>query len=170
MENRGKGDRYRKIKQGTSFLGYCAAFFLLSVLQTTWIEGFRIFGGVPFLPLTLLVCLSLNKNPIFSLGAGAVCGLFLDLAGGEALGFSCLFCTYISAGCVWLKNRFFLRKIHRVCFCVFGCVLLYGFAAAVLCGIQRGGFSFSAAVPNALLSGAATPMFYGLFPRREVVS
>ena len=170
MKNRRKAERSRKTKQGMSFLGYCAAFFLLSVLQTTWLSGFCIFGGVPFLPLMLLVCVGLNKPPVFSLCAGCVCGMFLDFAGGEALGFSCLFCTYISAGCAWLKSRFFFRKIYQVCFCVFGCVLLYGFAATIFYGTQRGGFSFSTVLPNALLSGIATPIFYGVFLKKEVVS
>ena len=170
MQNRRKQEKYKKIKQGTGFLGFCVAFFLLSVLQTTWLSSGRIFGGAPFLPLTLLVCVSLKKSPVFSLCAGAVCGVFLDLAGGEAQGFSCLFCTYISAGCVWLKSRFFFRKRSRVCFCVFGCVLLYGVVAAVLSGVQRGGFSFSAVFPNALLSAAVAPLFYGLFHKEEVVS
>ena len=170
MKNRRKAERYRKMKTGTSFLGYGAAFFLLSVLQTTWFSGFCIFGGVPFLPIILLVCVSLKQSPVFSLCAGCVCGICLDLAGGAALGFFCLLCTYISAGCVWLKNSFFFRKIHQVCFCVFGCVLLYGFAAAIFYGIESGGFSFSAVLPNALLSGVVTPIFYGVFSRKEVVS
>lgn len=168
MEHSGKVETRKKAAQGITFVITCAVLFFLAVLQTTWVEKIALFSGVPQLPLVFLICLSVKKEPVFSILSGMVCGMWLDLACGRQIGFDCLLYTYISAGCVWLKTHFFFRGIKISMSLVFLWTALHGIVSSVICGMVRLEDTITIALINGVYSAAVTPVFYGIFRRKEV--
>lgn len=80
---------------------------LLTVLQTTVLRAAELFGVIPNLLLSAVVCYSLTKGDYKALVFGIGCGLLLDCFGGRVVGMNTLLCFYVSLICVLLYGDLF---------------------------------------------------------------
>lgn len=166
--NRCTTERRKKQKDVWRFFLFFLAAYVIAAAETAWIDGVRLMGAVPFPTLVLCICQSLYQPPVFAVTTGTVCGLWMDFAKGMPFGLDCLLYTCISAGCIWLKKRFYFRKVYQVMLLVFCGVLLYGAAASWLYGRTRGVCSVSLLWGNAVYSMLIVPLFYAVIHRKEV--
>ncbi len=80
---------------------------LLTVLQTTVLHAAKIFGVIPNLLLSAVVCYSLTKGDYKAIVFGIGCGLIMDFFGGRTVGMNTLLCLYVSLVCVLLYGGLF---------------------------------------------------------------
>lgn len=96
-----------KIKKAVKCLFVALYVFLLLIIQTTVLDGLRIFGVMPNLLLVAVICYSLITSDVKGLAFGAVCGLLLDITGGRIIGINTILCTYASFCCVWMCDKLY---------------------------------------------------------------
>lgn len=81
--------------------------FLLTVIQTTLLRSAEIFGVIPNLLLSAVICYSLVKGEPKAIVFGLICGMLLDFFGGRNVGMNTLLCLYASLICVLLHDGLF---------------------------------------------------------------
>lgn len=81
--------------------------FLLTVVQTTVLRTVEIFGVIPNLLLSAVICYSLIKGDPKAVVFGVVCGFLLDFFGGRTIGMNTLLCTYTALLCILLHGGLF---------------------------------------------------------------
>lgn len=84
---------------------------LLAVLQTTVLHAAELFGVIPNLLLSAVVCYSLTKGDYKAHVFGIGCGLLLDFFGGRVVGMNTLLCFYVSLVCVLLYGGLFNNNV-----------------------------------------------------------
>ncbi len=81
--------------------------FVLTVIQTTVLHSAEVFGVIPNLLFSCVVCYSLIKGDPKAIVFGIVCGLLLDFFGGRTVGINTLLCMYTALLCVMLHGGLF---------------------------------------------------------------
>ena len=81
--------------------------FLFTVIQTTLLHAVEIFGIIPNLLLSTVICYSLVKGEPKAIIFGLICGMLLDFFGGRTVGMNTLLCLYTSLICVLLHSGLF---------------------------------------------------------------
>ncbi len=101
--------------------------FLLTVLQTTILRAVEIFGVIPNLLFSAVVCYSLTKGDWKALVFGIVCGMILDFFGGRAVGMNTLLCMYTALVCILLHGGLFNNNAFVAMIFVFLLSIAYEF-------------------------------------------
>ena len=99
--------------------------FVLTVIQTTVLHSAEVFGVIPNLLLSCVVCYSLIKGDPKAIVFGIVCGLVLDFFGGRTVGINTLLCMYTALLCVLLHGGLFNNNALVAMLFVFVISLLY---------------------------------------------
>ena len=81
--------------------------FLLTVIQTTILQAAELFGVIPNLLLSAVICYSLTKGDYKAIVFGLGCGLVLDFFGGRTVGINTLLCLYTALVCILLHDGLF---------------------------------------------------------------
>ncbi|MBE7034510.1 MAG: rod shape-determining protein MreD [Ruminococcaceae bacterium] len=84
--------------------------FLVTVLQTTVVQGLEIFHVVPNLLFIVVVCFGLLQGDYSALFVGMICGLLLDFAGSRIIGINTLLCTYVGYACAGISDNLYNRN------------------------------------------------------------
>lgn len=101
--------------------------FLLTVLQTTVLHAAEIFGVIPNLLLSAVVCYSLTKGDWKALVFGGVCGMLLDFFGGRVVGMNTLLCIYTALVCILLHGGLFNNNAFVAMLFVLAISIVYEF-------------------------------------------
>ncbi|MBQ7792198.1 MAG: hypothetical protein IJ367_01735 [Clostridia bacterium] len=142
-----------KAVQGMKIVFFCAVSFFLVVLQTTWLPIAEI-----SLPLVFCICLSLKQDDAVALAVSSLCGLMLDLACGRRMGYDGLLFAYISAGCIFLKYRFFCRRWWVKMALVYVIVFVYVFCTVGIRWMWFGIWSAGNLLTCPIYHAAITPV------------
>lgn len=67
--------------------------FVFAVLQTTVIDAISIFGVIPNLLVTAVICYSLMRGDLRAIIFGAIIGIVLDFLSGKIVGMNLILCT-----------------------------------------------------------------------------
>ncbi|MBQ3553918.1 MAG: rod shape-determining protein MreD [Clostridia bacterium] len=141
--------------------------FLLALFQTTLIHSFKLFGVIPNLLLSSVVCYSLicgeNKAMVF----GIACGLILDFYGARAVGINTLLCMLTALGCILLHDGLFSNNAFVAMLFVAVISVIYDliifFFYFVLWGQTDVLYAlFRIILPGAIYSGLVTIFIYPL--------
>lgn len=81
--------------------------FFLSVVQTTVLGAIEIFGVIPNLLLTAVICYAIIRGDFEGVIFGAVIGIFLDFLSGRMVGMNLILCTLVSFSCCSLYDALF---------------------------------------------------------------
>lgn len=99
--------------------------FVLTVLQTTVLHAAEVFGVIPNLLLSSVVCYSLVKGEPKAIVFGIVCGFILDFFSGRTVGMNTLLCMYTAFVCVLLHGGLFNNNAFVAMLFVFVISIIY---------------------------------------------
>ncbi|MBQ2696307.1 MAG: rod shape-determining protein MreD [Clostridia bacterium] len=85
--------------------------FIITVLQTTIVQGFEIFHVVPNLLFIMVVCYGILHGDYGALVVGVVCGLLLDITGARVVGMNTLLCTLAAYFCICISDSLFNNNV-----------------------------------------------------------
>ncbi|MBR7164263.1 MAG: rod shape-determining protein MreD [Clostridia bacterium] len=155
------------------FLLTAILIFVLTILQTTVIQGIEVFHVIPNLLLITVVCYSLLHGDYSALVVGVVCGFLLDINGGRVVGMNALLCTVLAYVCICVSgslysNNGLIAMIFVLIFSLFYELIVYIFYFAIW---GQGAFFyalFCKILPAAVYNGLATILLYPLVRRLTV--
>lgn len=85
--------------------------FIMTVFQTTIIQGFEIFHVVPNLLFIMVVCYGILHGDYGALAVGIVCGLLLDITGARVVGMNTLLCAFAAYFCICVSDSLFNNNV-----------------------------------------------------------
>jgi len=85
--------------------------FILTVLQTTIVQGFEIFHVVPNLLFITVVCYGILHGDYGALAVGIACGLLLDITGARVVGMNTLLCALAAYFCICVSDSLFNNNV-----------------------------------------------------------
>lgn len=150
----------------------------VSVLQTTVLGVVEIFGVIPNLLVTAVICYSLIRGDFESVIFGAVCGFVLDLLSGRMVGMNMILCSVTAFMCACLHDNLFNNNSFVASVFVLWISALYELLIYIFYFLFWGDTSFVFAIlhkilPCAAYNAAATFLVYPtlrgicLFDRQE---
>lgn len=100
--------------------------FLILVLQTTVLDGIRIFNVMPNVLLISVICYSLITADLRGLIFGFASGMLLDITGGRMIGINTLLCMYVAFSCIWMCDKLYNNNELIAASFTFVISLIYG--------------------------------------------
>ena len=133
-----------------------AAFFLVALLQTSFLPSVSLFGAIPDLVLIFVCGVSFYLGTVDGALAGLVGGILLDALGSVGFMISPIFYTAVGLFMGILSTNAFANKfIHWAIYSVVFCVLKAFYSMFVIL-LASGDVSFGGALASAVL-----PEFFG---------
>lgn len=155
----------KKYAQGAQYL--FSAFFILFliILQTTCIHKIEIFHTVPNLIFVFCVIYSVKNGGLSAVIFSVAAGLLSDMLNGMFRVSDALLYLYISLGCVFIHDRFYVGALRISMLCVLCAAFLYGTAFFGINFLLRGETKLGYAlghriIPEAIYNFIVSPIVY----------